>query len=94
MRKNLSKSCCFSISAEYLHICHKSNANLTECLKASIEKFQTVLFNGIPNEDIPGIDPLQLGRLFSAEKNRHGLNIKVKNLLILGISKFKITDLK
>ncbi|XP_031633736.1 uncharacterized protein LOC116347314 [Contarinia nasturtii] len=78
---------------EYLHICEKKDSNLTECLKTSIEILQSVLINGIPNVDVPSFDPLKIGDLFKFDKSRHGLQVKVWNIVVLGILKFKIEKL-
>lgn len=81
-------------SADYLQICEKSDDNLTECVKSSIELFQKALIDGIPDINISSIDPLQIGDLFKSNRRRHGTNLKVHNVNFLGISKFKIEKLQ
>lgn len=89
------EKCSFAwISAAYLQICQKVDANLTECLKESIEKFRSVLIDGIPNVDVPSLDPLEIGHLYKSEKKKHGVRIKTENVVVLGILKFTIDDLK
>lgn len=83
----------YSIAAEYLHICEKYDTNLTECLKTSIKSLQSVMINGIPNVEIPNLDPLEIA-LFNFDKIRHGLHIKVENIIVLGILKFNINEFK
>lgn len=82
------------ISANYLHICQKSDDNFTDCVKSSIGLFQSALINGIPNINISSIDPLEIGELFRSNKSRRGTNIKVQNIHFLGISKFKVEKLQ
>lgn len=84
----------FRILATYLQICQKVETNLTECLKESIEKFRSVLIDGIPNVDVPSLDPLEIGHLYKSEKRKHGLRINTENVVVLGILKFTIDDLK
>lgn len=83
-----------SISADYLHICEKFDQNLTDCLKISIEKLRSVLIQGIPNVNIPSLDPLEIDNLFKFDRNRHGLRVKAENVLVLGILKFNIDKLR
>ncbi|XP_055310570.1 uncharacterized protein LOC129573681 [Sitodiplosis mosellana] len=77
----------------YLHICEKLDQNLTECLKTSIDKLRSVLIEGIPNVDIPSLDPLEIDNLFKFDRSHHGLHIKAENVLVLGILKFNIDKL-
>lgn len=53
-----------------------------------------VLINGIPNIEIPSLDPLDIGDLFKSEKINHGLHVKAQNAIVLGILKFKIDNIE
>lgn len=77
-----------------MHICEKLDENLNECLKTSIEKLRSELIKGIPNVNIPSLDPLEIGNLFKFDRSRHGLRIKAENVVILGLLKFNIEKLK
>ncbi|XP_074114664.1 uncharacterized protein LOC141537529 [Cotesia typhae] len=51
------------VSAEvpsYIPVCGRRNPNLNECIKNSVEKLRPKLREGIPELDVPPIDPLIL----------------------------------
>lgn len=45
-------------SADFIKVCHKSDPNLNECVKQSIQNLRPYLENGIPELLVPPIDPL------------------------------------
>lgn len=83
-----------TILAKYLHVCRKNDPKLDDCIKTSIETIQPVLINGIPNVEIPSIDPLDIGHLFNSNKEHHGLRITAKDAIVLGLAKYKVEDLE
>ena len=84
-----------TILAEYLHVCHREDPKLTECMKESIETLRPYLARGIPELDIPSIDPIHLGDLIVAESvPGQGVSISAKDIKAYGPSNFKLKKLK
>lgn len=84
----------FKITADYLNICAKSEANLSDCLKTSIETFRLALEKGIPNAETRSFDPLDIGDSFESHKKRHEINVRVKHIIVLGMLKFEVDKIE
>lgn len=83
------------MTAEYLHVCHKSDPNLVGCIKQSIEIIRPYLVSGIPKLDIPPIEPMNVGDLLISEKTQStGLRISAKEISAFGASNFVLKDLR
>lgn len=78
-----------------MHICHKKDPKLIDCMITSIETLRPSLVKGIPQLDIPSIEPMDIGNLLVSENTRsNGLRISAKNIRAFGASSFKIRSLK
>lgn len=83
------------LTADFLHICHKSDPNLIGCMKTSIETLRPSLIKGIPDLDIPSIEPMDIGNLLVSENTRsNGLHISAKNIVASGASTFRINKME
>lgn len=62
----------------------------------SIETLRPSLVNGMPELDIPSIEPMDIGNLLVSESTRArgGLQISAKNIRAFGASTFKIKNLQ
>ncbi|XP_055633724.1 uncharacterized protein LOC129774053 [Toxorhynchites rutilus septentrionalis] len=79
---------------EYLHVCHRDDPKLTECMKQSIETLRPYLARGIPELDIPSIEPINLGDLIVAESvPGQGISITAKDIKAYGPSNFRLKKL-
>ncbi|XP_058453175.1 protein takeout [Malaya genurostris] len=79
---------------EYLHVCHKDDPKLTECMKQSIETLRPYLARGIPELDIPAIEPINLGDLIVAESvPGQGISITAKDIKAYGPGNFRLKRL-
>lgn len=82
-------------SAEFLHICHQSNPKLEQCVTNSIEALKPLLKTGIPQYDIIGLEPLDLGNLIvSGSKTGQGLAISARDIKVYGAGNFFVRNLK
>lgn len=82
-------------AADYLLICHRNDTNLNACMKKSIENLKPYLARGIPEYDIPALEPILLGDLIVAESvPGQGLSITAKDIKAYGASNFKLKRLK
>ncbi|XP_055294865.1 circadian clock-controlled protein daywake-like [Sitodiplosis mosellana] len=80
---------------DYLHICHENDPNLTGCMITSIETLRPKLVTGIPDLNIPSIEPMDIGNLLVSEATQsNGLRITAKNIRAFGASTFKIKSLE
>jgi len=80
---------------KYLHVCHKSDVHLTECMIKSIETLRPYLVRGIPELDIPSIDPINIGDLLVSESTQsNGIRITAKNIKSYGSGAFRIRNLE
>lgn len=83
------------ISAKYLHVCRKSDPNLSGCMVKSIETLRPYLVKGIPEIDVPSIDPMILGDLIVSESTQsNGLRLSAKNVRSFGSSLFKLKKIE
>ena len=90
---SLFRSC--ANSAEYLHICHKNDPKLIDCMKKSVEVIRPFLVRGIDELDIPSIDPIDIGDLLVSESTQgNGIQITAKDIKAFGASGFKIKNLE
>lgn len=64
-------------------------------MEESIETLRPYLVKGIPDLDIPSIDPIDIGNLIVSEKTRsNGLHISAKNIKAFGPSSFRLKKLE
>jgi Haemolymph juvenile hormone binding protein (JHBP) len=63
-------------------------------MQRSIDTIRPLLTNGIPELDIPSVEPLELGDLIVAESvPGQGISITVKDLRAFGASQFVLKKL-
>lgn len=81
--------------AEYIHICHRSDPRVSACVINSVEALRPRLIKGIPELDVPGIDPFELKSIviFDPAQNPN-LAASLNNVVVRGAGKFEITKLK
>jgi len=89
----ISFSCGLERLPDYIEVCHK-DANAVQCIISNVERIRPHLMNGIPELDIPSIEPLALGDLLVSEStNNNGLKITAKDIKAYGGSDFKVRKL-
>lgn len=78
-----------------MKICHRTDPDLPGCVKNSIETLRPLLVKGVPDLDIPSIDPMEVGNLLVSESTRsNGLHISAKNIRAFGASTFRLKKLE
>lgn len=102
MRTNMLFLACFFLVAvdvgrsvelpDFIHVCARSNPNLETCLTESVESLKPYLRKGVPEYNIPSLEPLLLKELVAAEGA--GIRITAKDVEAYGSSDFTITKLK
>ncbi|XP_051167809.1 protein takeout-like [Leptopilina boulardi] len=77
---------------EFLNICKRNDPNLELCVRKSVEALRPYLKTGVPDHNIPSLEPLLLKELTASQGT--GMKISVKNVKVFGASSFKIKKLK
>ncbi|XP_066248169.1 uncharacterized protein [Euwallacea similis] len=83
------------ILASYIKVCRRNDPNLAQCIINSIQFLRPKLKEGIPELNVPSIEPLPLNEIkLRSGPNQAQINANITNLLVHGPSDFKIIDLK
>jgi len=79
----------------YIKVCKRNDPNLSKCIIDSIEYLRPKLKSGIPELDVPPIEPLSLKEIkLRSGPNQAQINANITNLMVHGPSSFKILDLQ
>lgn len=82
-------------SANYIHVCHRSDPKLSRCVLQSIEQLRPKLQDGIPEIGVPSLEPLIIPEMIlsggNEQTNYRGV---AQNVKVYGASNFEITKLK
>ncbi|XP_023025365.2 circadian clock-controlled protein daywake [Leptinotarsa decemlineata] len=70
----------------FLHVCHKEDPNLEQCLLASVEDIRPFLVDGVPDYRIPSLEPLVMKDFFSEEAA--GMKIMVDDVKAWGCTDY------
>ncbi|XP_012275264.1 circadian clock-controlled protein [Orussus abietinus] len=77
---------------DFIHVCKRSDPNIEACITESVEKLRPYLKTGVPEYNIPSLEPLLLNELVASEGS--GLRITAKNVHAYGASDFIVRRLK
>jgi len=75
----------------YLHVCKRTDPDLNQCVKNSVEDLRQQLKDGIPELKVPPIEPLYIEELVATEGS--GLQVVTRDLKVYGGSNFTIKSL-
>ncbi|XP_072383759.1 protein takeout-like [Diabrotica undecimpunctata] len=79
----------------YFKICPQSAPNLGKCIKKSVEELKPLLIKGIPDLDIPSVEPLHIPEVIIDQGSGPvALKSVYKDIKVYGPSKFIIKDIK
>lgn len=80
---------------EYIKVCKRSDPNVNKCINASINALRPKLLKGIPELDVPGVDPLHLKEIrLSRGPQGARLDATITNIKVFGANSFIIQELK
>lgn len=83
------------LPADFLLVCKKSDPNINGCVHNSVNNLKPYLVKGIPDYDIPSLEPIDLGDLIVAgSKTGQGLFITAKNIKAYGAGNWILKNLK
>ncbi|KAL1490576.1 hypothetical protein ABEB36_013246 [Hypothenemus hampei] len=75
----------------FLHVCKRDDADITACMISSIEDLRSYLINGVPEYNIPSLEPLVMHDFFAEEAA--GMKIIVSNVSAWGCTDFFVRGL-
>lgn len=80
--------------ASYIHICSHSDPKLSACIRKSILGLRPYLNKGIPELNVPSLDPLFVPEFKVAQDS--GINVKAsfKNITIYGATNFRLRSVR
>ncbi|CAG9859246.1 unnamed protein product [Phyllotreta striolata] len=70
----------------FIHVCHREDPNLVQCLMASVEDIRPFLVDGVPEHKIPSLEPLIMKDFFSEQAA--GMRITVSNVSAWGCTDY------
>ncbi|KAK5645892.1 hypothetical protein RI129_004356 [Pyrocoelia pectoralis] len=73
----------------YIKICQRNDEKLAECIISSVTNLRERLKTGIPELNVPAMEPLHIDRITFA-KRESGLSTNLTNLKVSGVSDFEI----
>ncbi|KAL1490579.1 hypothetical protein ABEB36_013249 [Hypothenemus hampei] len=86
---------CHAQIPSYIHLCHRNDPKLKECIIDSIETLRPKLKEGIPEINVPPIEPLPLEEIkLRSGPNSAQINANFTNVQVWGISKLVIQDIQ
>ncbi|XP_019867008.1 protein takeout [Aethina tumida] len=79
----------------FMKVCHRSDPNLKDCIKQSVEQLRPLLAKGIPEFDIPSCEPLWIPEVsIDQGTGSVALQSNYKDIKVYGPSKFVIKFVK
>ncbi|KAF5283931.1 hypothetical protein FQR65_LT13692 [Abscondita terminalis] len=76
----------------FIHVCSKNDPHLHQCVIAAVEELRPYLVRGVPELNIPAIEPLVMNELISEETT--GLRLTADNVKAYGCSDFFVRDVR
>ncbi|RZC39114.1 JHBP domain containing protein [Asbolus verrucosus] len=70
----------------FIHVCHRADPNMKQCLMAAVEDIRPYLVTGLPEYNIPSLEPLVMQDLIS--EDAAGMKITTSNVSAYGCSDF------
>lgn len=85
----------FFSPAEYIKVCSQNDPHIAVCINNSIEEIRPRLLKGIPELDVPPLEPLSLQEI-TLQRGPDGAKIEatVKNIKVKGPGTFIIKSLR
>ncbi|XP_017780980.1 PREDICTED: uncharacterized protein LOC108565842 [Nicrophorus vespilloides] len=77
---------------EFLKVCKRDEPNLTECIKHALEEIRPYLKKGVPEHNIPSVEPIIIKDLISEQSG--GLKITTSDVVAYGGGDYIVNDLK
>jgi len=80
---------------EYIHICKADDPNIVPCINNSVNLLRPRLKTGIPELDVPPMEPLMLNEIkLKRGPSGAAIDCNITNLKVWGAASFVITEMK
>ncbi|XP_066141329.1 circadian clock-controlled protein daywake-like [Euwallacea fornicatus] len=80
---------------DYIKVCHRSDPNLPACIKESVEALRPVLQKGIPELNVPPLDPFTMPKVVIFDGVQvPNLKASMENLEVTGLGNFEVSKVK
>ncbi|XP_037956073.1 uncharacterized protein LOC119685767 [Teleopsis dalmanni] len=80
---------------EYIKQCRRNDPQLIDCFKNSLEHLKPYLARGIPEIELPSVEPFKMDTLsLQLTDGPQGYKITLKNMEVFGASNFQVKSLK
>nr|ATU82761.1 secreted Juvenile haemolymph binding protein-like protein [Pristhesancus plagipennis] len=76
----------------YIHVCKRNDPEIEKCIINSVENLRPKLIQGIPELDVPSLDPLRIPEV--AISRGGAFRAIGTDIVVTGTGNFEITDLK
>lgn len=81
--------------APYIKQCHEGDPELIKCLIGALHHLKPYLGKGIPEIELPRIEPFKMGDLeLSLTTGPNGYKVTLKDIDVFGASNFTLRNLK
>lgn len=77
----------------YIHVCKRDPNTIEDCVLKSIEALKPQLISGIPEINVPGIDPFFISEIKSLTSDNTPFHASGRNIKVTGTSDFRIKSL-
>lgn len=76
-------------------MCKRTDADVAKCVRTAIEKLRPKLKTGIPELNVPAIEPLNIPEIVISRGNTpSGVRASLNDVNVFGIGDFQINSLK
>ncbi|CAG5036383.1 unnamed protein product [Parnassius apollo] len=85
---------CYSIIPDYIQVCKRDPETINECVRDSIEQLRSKLVKGIPELNVPSLDPFYISEISPPlGKNMRALQAVGKDIKVSGAGNFTIKSI-
>jgi Haemolymph juvenile hormone binding protein (JHBP) len=82
------------ISASYIKLCNQNDPKLDTCIRKSILSLREKLNTGIPELDVPSLDPLLVPEVIVSQESGINVQATFKNVEISGATNFRLRSVR
>jgi len=82
------------ISASFIQVCNQTDPHLGACIRKSIISLRPHLLDGIPELNVPSLDPLFVPEIKITQSGGIQIAAAFKNISITGATKFRLRSVR
>ncbi|XP_067014527.1 protein takeout [Anabrus simplex] len=79
---------------DYINVCRRADPELAQCIMNTVEEIRPRLADGIPDLNVPSIEPLLIKEIIVAGATNSLFKVSATNVNAYGCSNFKITGMQ